>query len=613
MQRSLIAVAVSVTALAVLPGGLFAVDLDERLDRVLKRVLEGSSPHYDQDLVVADLVPRPVRRFTNFSGDLSGRYIGAVSAAAAHREIPAGALRELVRRALEYQRADGSFGGEWSGSAVTDDAMAKVWGNGRLLAGLLDYHDHSGDPAALRAASKLGDFILSLSPVFHDSDVEEEYSRDRRALGYVCWTQNIEGLAALSLHTGRARYLEGAREIALRVRRLPRQHSHGFLTSLRGMLEIYRQDDSDRWLRSVETAWFGVSESPHLSMTGSVAEYFEAEPGRDEGCSIADWLLLSLELWDLTGDPRYIEAAERTWFNGFAANQFASGDFGHVYWSPTGYGFGGERAWWCCTLHALRTIPEVAEAAFRFDGATLLYDLAVDGNVESQDLAVRASADLRGRSAAALRIRSSAGDARTIGVRQPSWSDDIVLALNGRPIESRRAGGYVFVRRQWSAGDELAVEYSMRTEVVPRNTRADYRAAKFGPWILGIAEESESAFFGEGFDGNLADWDRLTEAEPTNDVLSVGYIHAGYKEQTEVARLLPIAERGSGSGIGRWQVWMLGTGNADRYDAVLSRLRERARRLPLSGLAIGCAVFAAVFLAWLATRNTRSRGGLGPR
>lgn len=68
----------------------------------MRRVLEGESPRYDSALLRADLLALPVRRFTNFSGDLSGRNIGARSAAAGHREIPDETLRLVVREDCNF-------------------------------------------------------------------------------------------------------------------------------------------------------------------------------------------------------------------------------------------------------------------------------------------------------------------------------------------------------------------------------------------------------------------------------------------------------------------------------------------------------------------------------
>ena len=56
--------------------------LDAHYDLSLHRVLHGNSPAYTPELLLADIRASGGRRFTNFSGDLSGRYVGAVSTVA---------------------------------------------------------------------------------------------------------------------------------------------------------------------------------------------------------------------------------------------------------------------------------------------------------------------------------------------------------------------------------------------------------------------------------------------------------------------------------------------------------------------------------------------------
>ena len=59
----------------------FAGELTERFNRTLERVLRGGPPAYDEAFLLADVIPEDVRRFTKFSGDLSGRYVGALAIA----------------------------------------------------------------------------------------------------------------------------------------------------------------------------------------------------------------------------------------------------------------------------------------------------------------------------------------------------------------------------------------------------------------------------------------------------------------------------------------------------------------------------------------------------
>ena len=60
-------------AIAAAPADAF----QERFALTLERVLHGGPPRYTVEFVTADAVPWHVRRFTEFSGDVSGRYLEA--------------------------------------------------------------------------------------------------------------------------------------------------------------------------------------------------------------------------------------------------------------------------------------------------------------------------------------------------------------------------------------------------------------------------------------------------------------------------------------------------------------------------------------------------------
>jgi hypothetical protein len=102
--------------------------------------------------------------------------------------------------------------------------------------------------------------------------------------------------------------------------------------------------------------WDELVEGGYINPAGGIPEKCRVKFGRDEGCAIADWLRLNLELARVTGKARYWAMAERTLHNHFLQNQSSKGGFGHrgllcdddgVY----GFGKGIEESTWCCTYH----------------------------------------------------------------------------------------------------------------------------------------------------------------------------------------------------------------------------------------------------------------------
>ncbi|MBI1356255.1 MAG: hypothetical protein GC160_18085 [Acidobacteria bacterium] len=560
----------AVAALLLCAAAAGAGELTRRSDRSLERVQQGGPPRYDLDFLLADLIPQPGRRFTEFSGDLSGRYLDALAAAGAPES-----LRLLVPRVLALQRPDGGFANPLSGGGVVDDDMARVWGHGRLLVGLLAAAESTGDERALAAARRLGDFLTDVAPRFNDDRVEAEFGQGKLAHGYICWTQNLEGLARLYGATGEARYLEAARAMAQRVERRPGQHSHGYLTSVRGLLALAQASGEEAYRTKAEEAWDALAASENVLPTGTIPEYFAPGIGRDEGCSDADWVRLSLSLYRRTGRERYLEAAETAVFNAFFLNQFSSGDFGHVELAHDGLGYGVARAWWCCTLHGLRAFSAIREGAFQSDGAALRYVLPVDGEGSAEGLTLRADAELAQQATVRFEVVAAPEGRARLEIRQPAWSGPLETDF---PTEPR--DGAVAFDRVWRVGEAFTIRYAPLE-------RREGGMLFLGPWLLAASEAAAPAFFDEPHEGNRLLWETLAPADRPSR-RRVDYIPAGYPEQVQSLTLRPLAERFEGPDGLRWQ-WKFRE-QESRAERTAKRLVEqsRGRLLPFGvGLAAG--------------------------
>jgi DUF1680 family protein len=521
-------------ALAAVP--VLAGDFSSRFDLTLARINSGGPPVFRDDFILADAVPQATRRFTDFSGDVSGRYIGAMSSAAAYSGRPIPQLDRIVHAAIQLQKPDGHFGGPMSEGKVTTGDMAILWGNGRLLIGLLEYYDLAKKPEALDSARKLGDFLIAQAPRFNSEEVRKEYNGEKFATGYICWTQNIEGLVALFRITQDQRYCTLAKELAARTDRHPSQHSHGFLTSLRGIVDLYRVTGEARYLEQVRREWKGVADSGNLLVQGAVPEMFAPAIKRDEGCSEADWLRLTLNLWEITHDPEYLQAAQVTLFNEFAFNQFHTGDFGHHTFSANGISAPTARAWWCCTFHGLRALADVFRDAFRKDGETIWYDLPVDARFATGGFAIRAESSLERDGSVTLRVVKSDGKPRQIAIQKPEWATGVTPAT---------------VTRAWKTGETLRVVYGMRTRIIRRPKQEQMAAVCYGPWLLAVDEAASPHYFDEPAKENRVDLTTIHPAARTavfaKFTIPVAhfrfqYLPGGYPMQPGEALLRPLAE-----------------------------------------------------------------------
>ncbi len=459
------------------------------------------SPAFTEEFLLADVRPAATRRFTEFSGDTSGRYIGALATAARVYGRNFAGLDALVEKVISLQKPAGYFGSDFHNDHPTDQDLALLWGNGRLLVGLLEYYRYKPSASVLAAGTRLGDFLLHISSLMLSQSIRDEFGAAHFASSYICWTQQTEGLANLFMATHDARYLELAEKIAAVIERRPGDHVHGYLTSLRGVMDLYSATSDPRFLRQCETAWQDVVQSEDLLITGGVPEGWSPNKHRTEGCAEADWLRFSLALWKATGNTKYLAMAERTTFNEFALNQFDTGDFGHRVLTETGItGGGAVRAWWCCTLHGLRGFPDVHSGVFRCEEEALYYDMPLDSRTENDSagpvsFSASATSSLAQDGTVRIAIDSAGETPASLRIRRPKWADNMAIRINDAPGEFPEEGAYVQINRRWKAGDVVAVRYGMSyRKEAGENKRATYLC---GPWLLGAAQWDDPAYFNE--------------------------------------------------------------------------------------------------------------------
>ncbi len=508
---------------------LAAGELQERIRLTAERLLRGGPPVFTREFVLADVTLGGQRRFSEFSGDLSGRYLGALSLLP-----PEGLdLRPLARDILKQQRADGRFGDaslRFTPADIGPAHMALLWGNGRLLVGLLEYAEATGDAEAVAGARRLGDFLAGVREACAAPEVARRLA-SQGAMGFVCFTQLAEGFVLLSEASGERRYLETARGLGPLLGPRGIQHAHGYLTTLRGMALLASATGDATVLRDVEARYRDLVVSSDLSPCGGVLEYFgwdeprvtEGErrallalsggPPRDEGCAVADFLRLSLQLWRATGALDYLERAERCLLNHFFFNQWGTGDFGHHVLFAQGFrpteSVG--RAWWCCTMHGYRTFRDVLDHVVRREKDTTFVDLILDADVTLPGLALslRHTSEAPDQSTFKIEVLEASLDPQGLSLRRPSWAASTLVLFGGNKI-SPAPGPSFTVRRQWRAGEtlELVFEHAVRLEtrdhraLAPASLAADTEALLFvGPWLMAADDAGDPAFFSEPWTG----------------------------------------------------------------------------------------------------------------
>lgn len=333
-----------------------------------------SPPLGELDFALSDVTFRYKRRFTEYSGDISGRMLGALQADAAALGVENPMIEQLAAAFPCHQKADGHFGAEQhldQGIKGRRD-MPILWGNGRLLLAMAERCRMTDDPELLASAKKLGDYVIATRKYFGQEENFEKLGGLYASGFTTCYPSLIDGMVALGEVTGQEKYYEEARHIAwlsLKDSSFEHRHSHGRLTAFRGMLDLDRLTGTCEFTPKVIEACRTIRRELMLP-TGGLTERFNREDARDEGCTEADWVRVHFLLWQATGDTQYLDIARFALRNHLMATQKSNGGFGHNLFLPLEYndtqwpagqiGGAGAEAYWCCSMHGAQVLADVA-------------------------------------------------------------------------------------------------------------------------------------------------------------------------------------------------------------------------------------------------------------
>ena len=405
-----------------------------------------------------------------WGADGVGRWIGAVAAAAAYTGDPIPTLEDTVKEVLHAQQPNG----------FPDKVYNRyTWfGAARILLGLLEYWKISQAPEVLRSAEKLGQFYLSDFPIEKpDADTWKKhvYPNINHIGGHT------EALVALWSATGNSEYLRLAEMIPATIApdfgepggEENGHHTHAFLLEMVGAVELHTATGKLEHLQRAEAVWDHILQKC-MWVSGGISELstspFET---RDEACSVADWLRLSLKLWQATKDPKYMDVAEHTLLNHLYFDQDHCGGF-CSYRSIAEDDSGRDRdavAYLCCSMHGLQALLEAVTLIYTYSDDSIDVNLfaasEVDIPLRNSVVRLRQITAYPSEPSVWLEVRPESECSFCVRIRVPKWSRSVQLTLNDELVEAKQESGYVVMRRNWKSGDVVNIQFEPYLRLVP--------------------------------------------------------------------------------------------------------------------------------------------------
>lgn len=456
-------------------------------------------------------------------GDIEGRLIlGLVlEAQATHREPKY--LAEIIRLLPSKVNAGGYFG------PIQKDTIneQQLSGNGWFLRGLCEYYRWKKDP---KIKAYITDVIVNLAlPTRSHHRIYPIDPNDRnRTVGAASGTtQATVGKWKLSSDIGcDFIFLDGvvqAYEIipSVALQSLIEEMIHRFLqmdlkamnaqthASLTGLRSIvrYYTNSKQRYLLKEVRKRYDLYRSYAMTANYENFNWF-GRPEWTEPCAIVDSYMLAVQLWQLTGDPIYLEDAHQIYFNAIANTQRANGGFGLSNCTRPNFNslqVEVDEATWCCTMRGAEGLASAVRYNY-FNVADQLYapffcSSDADIKLKNGEIKIKQVTDYPFKGSVKFEImNTSIKSAIHMNLIAPSWTKHHQLRINGKEIPIIIKNGFISFYRKLYESDVIDLTFKQAT--IPSNilnkkyNLPDFYTLKYGPLLLGLKHQgtNETSF-----------------------------------------------------------------------------------------------------------------------
>lgn len=499
----------------------------------------------DEDYLVAPFRQRKER--SRWQTEFWGKWFTAAAAAYRYTNDPQllKKMQHAVQGLLSTQTPDG-----YIGNYAPEYRLQQwdIWGMKYCLLGLLDYYAITKDPATLTGMKRLADYaataiLKSKVPLYR--------------LG------NYKGMAAASILepvvrlyqlTHEKRYLDFATAIVVSwdapgsaqlIRKalegvpagarfpVPRawygpdngQKAYEMMSCYEGLLELYRVTGNKTYLAAVTAAADNIRET-EIMITGSGASmecWFGGAATQSipvkhtmEACVTVTWLKLCLQLLRLTGDVKWANEIEKSYYNALLGAMKPDGSTWSKYIGMKGRRYLGEDQCGmttnCCIANGPRGIMLATGEAVMAgrDGIAINFYAPLKAvfplhSANDKQLTLEMATGYPVSNEATLRVEPQQAAEFTIQLRIPEWSTVTTITVNGAPAGAVQAGTYAAIKRKWKKGDVIRIRFDMQVRSFSPEKDPYHYALLYGPLVLAADLRFQQAPFSDFYTPVLKD------------------------------------------------------------------------------------------------------------
>jgi len=400
----------------------------------------------------------------------------------------------------------------------------------KILAGLMDVHEVSGNKKALEIASGMGDWVYSrLSKLPTDTLIK-------------MWNTYIAGefggmnevMARLYRLTAKPNYLKTAQlfdnikvffgdtlhsnGLAKNVDLFRGLHANQHIPQIVGSMETYRVSNNPEYYKIADNFWYKIVNDYMYSIGGVAgarnpnnAECFISEPGtlyenglsaggQNETCATYNMLKLTSDLFLFDQRGEFMDYYERALYNDILAS-VAEKSPANTYHIPLRPGsikqFGNPNmaGFTCCNGTAIESSTKLQNSIYfkTKDNTALYVNLFIPSTLEwtERKVTVEQTTNFPNEDNTTLTIKGSGKF--DIHMRVPGWATKgVILTINGKEQKLLyKAGSYLKISRSWKDGDKIGFKIPFQFHLDPVMDQQNIASLFYGPILL-AAQEPEA-------------------------------------------------------------------------------------------------------------------------
>jgi uncharacterized protein len=443
--------------------------------------------------------------------ELRGHYVGHYLSSCGLLHASAGDAfiaakgQELVTMLAECQQKDGYLGAYPTTFYDRLRRHEKVWAPfytyHKIMAGLIDMYEHTGDQQALAMATRMADWADAYSSSFQPDDWQRVLLVEQGGM--------MESAFNLYAITGNPKYKDLAYRfehhkifdpLAADQDQLDHNHANTNIPKVIGAARGYELTGDTRY-RDISENFYRMVTGHHAYCTGGTsngemwhaANAIATELGGDaeECCCSYNMMKLTRHLFGREPNAALFDYYERVLYNVRYGTQDRNGMLMYyVSLQPGLYKTFGTPfdAFWCCTGTGSEEYTKLTDSIYFHDDRGVWVNLYIPSTLDWKErgLKLRMTTKFPQEETITLAVESAPADATEIRLRVPYWATQgVAVRINGETQNvSATPTSYITLARTWKAGDTISLDLPPTLHVATTPDDTTVQAAMYGPLVL---------------------------------------------------------------------------------------------------------------------------------